>query len=388
MARNEKRGFMEGVRESTEPTRPELELILNATKSKRGSRQEVSIHTLMLRVLAFFYRRPGANQELIKEAQRAVKEAREKSVSVELYWLVRLLNEGGSGSQAEERVAFLGMPFPEELVFTRADQKRLIQLRRELTDYLRPLVGVNASDSVEPLKRLVEKINSLELKAIWHIEPAEADWQLVVGKKVIAKGHWSSPVGYSRGVLKTASGKWAIRHDLEDRYAETHLTEGLADYLRKGFYGVVAAALEDGTLTKLGQCHECQRFFILDRLGMKYCSDGCMRAADVKRAATVRVPRHRQRERKARVRTAQLSAERSVLRRFFNFMRLASKNRHEDKELNQLKPILVELGEGQVIRGWKLVKEWERCHEGGVSLKGIWQDLPQRVKQIISGYGV
>ena len=69
-------------------------------------------------------------------------------------------------------------------------------------------------------------------------------------------------------------------------------------------------------------------------------------------------------------------------------MRLASKNRHKDEELNQLRPILLELGEGQVSRGWKLVIEWQRCHEGGVSQKGIWQDLPQRVKQIISGYGV
>ncbi len=264
--------------------------------------ESTSVYAPMLRVINFLSPR-GSNDPLVTGIKEVIKEAQSKSVSPDLVWLAVLLNSQGSSWAADEKVkhmrvlSFCSFNFPKE------DEKALLELRNELTKDLAPLIEPDEfTEPRDELTKLLQKINAIGLQSRWHLEPAEANWKLVAGEKVITRGRWTSPLGYGRGVLKFRSEKFTVRHAFDDRYAKELLErEGLVRATRKCFYAAIVSALEDGTFLRLRRCQKCRKFFITGRIGKKYCSNECMLAADHERAVQMRVPNFRAKE-QARIR--------------------------------------------------------------------------------------
>ena len=261
-----------------------------------------SVYAPMLRVIDFLSPR-GSSDPLVTGIKEVIKEAQSKSVSPDLVWLAVLLNSQGSSWAADEKVKHMRVLSLCSFNFLKEDEQRLMELRNELTEDLGPLVEPDEfTEPRDQLTKLLQKVNTLGLQTTWHLEPAHANWKLVAGKKVITRGRWTSPLGHGRGILKFRDEKFTVRHAFDDRYAEELMKrEGIVRAVRKCYYAAVVSALEDGTFLRLRRCQECRKFFISGRIGNKYCSNGCMLAADHERAVQTRVPNFRARE-KARLR--------------------------------------------------------------------------------------
>ncbi len=303
---------MEKGQEPRIPVRVEIESASNEPKKKRGEAETMSAH--MLRLINFLSPR-GVPDALVTEIKEVLKQAEAKSVSPDLVWLAIFLNSKGSSWAAEEKareIRFLTWSFS----LTREDEERLIQLRDEIIEDLLPLIEPDElTRPLDQLTKAVQKVNTMGLQSRWHVEPAEANWKLVAGTRVITRGRWTSPLGYGRGVLKIGNEKCTVRHAFDDRYAEELVErEDFVTALRKCFYAAIVSALEDGTFLRLRRCQECQRFFIAGRLGKKYCSNECMMAADNKRATQVRVPNLRERERARNKKKIKQAAKRRAFR--------------------------------------------------------------------------
>jgi len=373
--------------EREEDSKRVANLVLELRPKRRMGKQEKvavsSSHPHILRVIRFL---GGISGPFLNYIERVLKEADAKSVSVDLIWLVEFLNskvEALEANENEKQVPFLGGPFPGHLSFTREDYDKLNQLRTEIIEDITPLVvSDSTSRPVDQLVKLVQKINGVSLKLIWHVEPTEGDWRLVAGAKLITRGHRSSDMGYGKGVLKIGSEKWTVRHAFDDSYPQEFKKEGLAYFLRKAYYAVIITTLENGTFARLRRCQECRRFFVAERLGVKYCTDVCMKVADRRKAAELRMPKLRKRQRKEKEQMARQAAERRGFRRFSEFLKLAAKNHHTDEELSKLRPILKALSKRESFRGWSLIQPWEKQLKMGVSLKHLWESLPKQVKQI------
>jgi len=191
----------------------------------------------------------------------------------------------------------------------------------------------------------------------------------------------------------------------------------------------------------LGRCPECHRFFIGDRRGQKYCNRKCTKAGDkraaparmeehrkrieenIKSSGLPKLSRVVELTRENKEVELYLSKEKSDrvweeyasvveeiertrsnpesiwdrlpprLKKFFadatvsgepnafvcfsNFMKLARKKTHSEKELSKLRPILKALGQGNMQKGWMVVGHW-----AGDSLEMLWESTTKGEKKV------
>lgn len=246
------------------------------------------------------------------------------------------------------------------------------EIQRDLLPIISPVKMPDAAEAYELIHRLVQKINKMDLRPIWVVTPVDYDFywynkDLKTGKRILHARKKPPLVTIKWGkILKILNARWII-HVAPERIP----LRSLRDY----FYGVILSTLEDGELSTFRRCSECKKFFIAEDPKCKYCSTKCAEAADRRSAAKKRVPKYRQEKRKKKEKEARQAADRKALRQFSEFMKLASKSRHTDEELSKLRPKLKALGQGDMQKGWKVVRKLERQ-----PVQDAWKSLPVDVK--------
>jgi len=152
--------------------------------------------------------------------------------------------------------------------------------------------------------------------------------------------------------------------------------------VRRECYAIILEALQDGELSRFKKCPECSRFFLAEHLNKKYCGDECMRAADNQRAKRdVKKRRDAENEKReqqyhAAEEAKKTNRQRKQFEKFCDFMKSAMKINPLDEDLNKIKPILKDLGKGDVQKGRKTICKWEETAKKE-SMETVWQQLSE-----------
>jgi hypothetical protein len=131
------------------------------------------------------------------------------------------------------------------------------ELRKEILGDILPIISperkLQREEVQSLLERLLEKINSLNLRP---------EWQAARFRPGDPKPVWG-------GTAKIQGYRWAI-------IRAAKLPPGPTDrQMRDVFYMFIAAALETGKLTELRKCEACNKIFAIDDPRRKFCSDKC-----------------------------------------------------------------------------------------------------------------
>jgi len=211
-----------------------------------------------------------------------------------------------------------------------------------------------------------------------------ADLEHRPGKKEIEKIQRELKRGVA-GLLKSPEGRvWRIPN-LQPTSVLVRLLNGriVRSYRSKSIrdrFLMVAADLLEKVGERIKCCPKCGRLFpAVKRQG--YCSQRCSQTVRTRkyRATHGEALRERRRERNNAKRQAEKvrqAALQIAQRRFFEFLKVATKNALTSGEQTRLRPILRKIG------GWKTVEMWEKKRKAGASPEEIWDGLSKGVKQI------
>src|SRR5262249_48538630 len=129
---------------------------------------------------------------------------------------------------------------------------------------------------------------------------------------------------------------------------------------KESLYWTIIRVLEDGTLSRLRVCDECQRFFAAKDLRQKFCSRECSNI-DERRGAKDRVARWRDRKRKEQQRQAKEAVKKKIIGRLSEFLKATENGELSPKHGDLLKA----LGEGNKLKGWGIVRKLQSKLEAG-----------------------
>jgi len=262
-------------------------------------------------------------------------------------------------------------------------------VREEVANDLAPVITMAGRHAVllrmEPLYDLIKKINRLKLRFRWFFwlvpAMAGASGNIKPGQKFLKFPDRASYGHYKKCLVY----KWIdYGAELGPRFIQLggspffdSLDRGDRNALRKASYGAIIESLEDGTLSRVKNCRECQRFFVAKRLSDRFCSPKCSESyfgRDVKD----RVRKSREKKRREKREQLKQAVERKAFKRFSEFMR-AAKGQKLTQEAHRM---LKTLGSGEQLKGWRVVKKWEEQVKAGTSLADIWDGLSNAVKQV------
>jgi ribosomal protein S27AE len=150
--------------------------------------------------------------------------------------------------------------------------------------------------------------------------------------------------------------------------------------VRRECYAIILEALQDGELSRFRKCPKCSRFFVAEHLNKKYCGKECMTAVDNARAKRdVKKRRDAENQKKEQQYHAAEEAKKKrhqgkQFENFCAFMKSAMKVNPLDEDLNRIKPVLKDLGKGDVQKGRKTVSKWEKTAKKE-SMETAWEQL-------------
>jgi predicted nucleic acid-binding Zn ribbon protein len=146
---------------------------------------------------------------------------------------------------------------------------------------------------------------------------------------------------------------------------------------RGSMYAFLADLLENGEIERLRRCPICRKFFVAARRNSRFCSQKCGVVWDRKDAAN-RQRRHRViGAMKYAAKEAEKRSQRAI-QRFEEFIMTAQTNYQGNKYVES--GLISCLGQGDLSKGWKMIKEWVEQLKCGVSVQEIWGNLPQSIK--------
>ena len=135
--------------------------------------------------------------------------------------------------------------------------KKAKELRKEILGDILPIISPDRKLSREEvqslLERLVEKINSLNLRPEWRAE------RFRPGDPEPVWGSTAKIQGYRWAIIRLAKFK----------------PGGIEEAMKNVFYMIIAAALESGKLTELRKCEACNKIFVIDDPRRKFCREEC-----------------------------------------------------------------------------------------------------------------
>jgi hypothetical protein len=280
------------------------------------------------------------------------------------------------GKDAGHMLAFMHWSSEEEVQTLQAE------IRGELTAIVPPAKTQTPEEAYGLLEALVRKVNKMGLNPEWNLEavdyevggyndPKTGKFELELDKKSVReKSEVYKLLGYGQRVLKLLGSNWVV---------STRILGGAVRSLRESLYGIVIDALESGELVRLRRCLNCQVFFVADDLKQKYCTKGCMKAADQKNAALKRVPEWRKQQREKELAQAKEAKEKQAFSKFVMFMKLPKGNVREQEKVS---PIIKKLGKGIFQKGWQKVTLWEKRLRSGQAIQSIWEEIRQNDKKV------
>ncbi len=231
-------------------------------------------------------------------------------------------------------------------------------LRSEAMDDLLPLIDMETWEEKSLPSRIEKFLCKMEEVGL------SCSWDLLgsVDKKWLSRNcdlHCDFDQEFrNERVVKLGGFRWRIG-----------MTVGHDGSARRRLYHFILRLIENGTLSRFRMCKNCGKIFAKDARS-KCCSPKCKGAYD----KLNRVEREQRREDRRRVSEARVR-DREAFNDFREFMELAKKNYHTDKELAKMKPMLKALG------GWKVVKELEKTLKEVASPEKIYATLA--TKQIL-----
>jgi len=173
-------------------------------------------------------------------------------------------------------------------------------LQSEILDDITPIVPPAKADerkkAYDLLEGLVQKINEIGLIPEWGVEPVGSTWVQVGDperqeydlERIDSSGakDTNRDLGPRQGVLGVLGYEWVVNTRVSLRHAPS---------LRDRLYWNIIDALESGELSRLRRCLNCGKFFVAEDPRQKFCTPGCMKAAD-QRSAVERVRKWRRKE--------------------------------------------------------------------------------------------
>ena len=133
--------------------------------------------------------------------------------------------------------------------------KKAKELRKEILGDILPIISPERKLSREEvqslLERLVEKINSLNLRPEWRAE------RFRPGDPEPVWGRTAKIQGYRWAIIRLA------------KFKPGRIEEAMKNVL----YMIIAAALESGKLTELRKCEACNKIFVIDDPRRKFCRE-------------------------------------------------------------------------------------------------------------------
>lgn len=217
------------------------------------------------------------------------------------------------------------------------------KFREELLSDLSPLYEPSSNQDFRVrLEALTQKVNGLNLRARWSVK--EVDRKLQVRRSFPGDGSFR---------------EWA--------------------------YAVIMEGVVQNALWWLGRCRECGIFFVATDSRKKYCSPKCREGYHSK-TVRYRVKKSRQKKRKESQRIercAREEREELALSQLLTVIRLTKKANPTDEELIIIRPVLKQLGTGDVREGRKIVAGWDKkllnC-----SPKQLFRTLHTEIKNLFS----
>ena len=268
-------------------------------------------------------------------------------------------------------------------------QQLQIDLKGDLLPIINPKKTLSPTKAFRLLEQLVNKINSLSLVQDWSVVPVDhvivddsgmAEPELVKKEESLDLEEEEDPeeiikrLGQNERILKIFGLRWVVQPRVLITSEEA---------ARQMLYWIIIRSLENGTIMSLGRCvrKECRRFFVAKRLGQKYCTLECTKAADTK-AATERMRDYRTRDKE------KMKAE--GLPKLSRLANQIQKSRHKTNE--DLEDLLEQIPDLETLRQ-HLGEMWsdfeyvvEEIKNKRKDIETIWDGLPPRLQKAIAGW--
>jgi hypothetical protein len=169
-------------------------------------------------------------------------------------------------------------PFGEDFEFDLAwkDSKAVAELQKELLQVLDPLIGRRLKNErlvKDHLKKLVAKINSLDLKFHWIVVSADEERRVPYfdprTRKPIPNTERKIPSPWKdsgHAIFEIWQTRWIVTKSIVKQWSPN------IQSARKLLFGIVALSLENRELSDLRKCGFCQKFFVSSDGRSNYCT--------------------------------------------------------------------------------------------------------------------
>jgi len=247
------------------------------------------------------------------------------------------------------------------------------ELKRDLEPIIPPAKADNPTEAYDRIEKLLKKINNMKFQTGWAVDSVEytmmqlgdpqAEKYELVRKEPEELLKTSELLLSPHRVIEVLGYKWFFGRKPQG------ISMGLS---RENLYLIILDALESGEFSRLKRCQwtECQKFFVAEPQGKKFCSIEHTLEADKKEAAR-RVKEQRREKREAKQRKSWPTPQSKAFELFLNFMKQARKGKVDKDELTKRKPIADAL------------EQWQK----GASLNVIWKELPDEARKVSSEFG-
>ncbi len=234
------------------------------------------------------------------------------------------------------------------------------RLQKEIRLDLDRLLSGEVQLGLEGLDGLLDKISRLNLHFRWYAEsPHHRDSVRLLGPE--------------RKIVKLGGRKFIVCRQLSP-----------FESFRELFYGVIAESLENGSLSKLRICPECDTVFVAGDPKRRFCSDSCKdefhNQSRIDRGYFIawRLEKKLKEEKLNRQREElkrQTETKRDALR-FHEFLLRAKAERNTGGPTARFI-------KHKVPEAWPIVTGWLKDHESGKEPQQIWKDVPVKTKAIL-----
>ena len=174
--------------------------------------------------------------------------------------LAAILNfdwDGGDAGQLEKLInAIHPVYFLWVVGAALKDRKRAKSVQEELKADLLPILSpegkVDPEKAYSRIKKFLRKLNEIESKAEWEIEPVDYEGEPMFDMHPTAK-------------LNLLGYRWYI--------GRTFGQARVLGFSREALYQSVLDAFESGTIERLRTCRQCKAFFVAEDNRQQFCSD-------------------------------------------------------------------------------------------------------------------
>ena len=149
---------------------------------------------------------------------------------------------------------------------------------------------------------------------------------------------------------------------------------------RDVWYWGLAERLEDGDLERLRLCPICGKYFSARDIRQRFCRTQCKKEFDNK-DARFRVKRYRAKQKRDSKKEDRNRRYEQGVNGFCEFVRLAMSHSQDTKDVG---PMALRLGQGDAIKGWRMIKQWHSKLKNGESSHQVFNDLSKENKDYFS----